>query len=276
VERETGKRILILGGSGFLGQEIYKELCNYYNTFATYNSSRHRFEQNSKYLRYDVTTDDLSIVLKQIKPDIVISALRGPFEAQLKAHLVLSEHIKDTQIQVIFLSSSNVFDAYSKFPSYELDKTLSESIYGRFKIHIENMLLRIPMEQMVIARLPMVFGNASPRIREIKQALELEAAIEVFPNLILNVTTADKVCQQLHYIINQNRFGIFHLGSSNLVHHEDFIQEICAHLSPRKPLLKRVYTTNNERYLAVLPKHNNLPENLRFTYQEVIAHHIPK
>jgi dTDP-4-dehydrorhamnose reductase len=274
--RESGKRILILGGSGFLGQEIYKELCNYFDTYATYCSSRHRFEQNSKFIRFDLETDDVLDILERLKPDIVISALRGPFEAQLQAHTNIAAFAKESALQLIFLSSANVFDAYSKFPSYELDKTLSESIYGRFKIHIENMLLRLPMEQMIIARLPMVFGNGSPRIREIKQAIDQNEAIEVFPNLILNVTTADKVCQQLHYIINRNRFGIFHMGSSDLVHHEDFIKEICNHLSNRKPLLKRVYTTNDDRYLAVLPKHNNLPENFKFKYQDVIDHHIPK
>jgi dTDP-4-dehydrorhamnose reductase len=274
--RESGKRILILGGSGFLGQEIYKELCNYFDTYATYCSSRHRFEQNSKFLRFDVITDDILEILEKLKPDIVISALRGSFDAQLNVHSAIAAFAKESELQLIFLSSANVFDAYSKFPSYELDKTLSESIYGRFKIHIENMLLRLPMEQMIIARLPMVFGNGSPRIREIKQAIDKNEAIEVFPNLILNVTTADKVCQQLHYIINRNRFGIFHMGSSDLIHHEDFIKEICNHLSNRKPLLKRVYTTNDDRYLAVLPKHNNLPENFRFKYQDVIDHHIPK
>lgn len=274
--RESGKRILILGGSGFLGQEIYKELCNYFDTYATYCSSRHRYDQNAKFLRYDLITDDILEILVKLKPDIIISALRGPFDAQLKAHTAIAQYARGTALQLIFLSSANVFDAYSKFPSYELDKTLSESIYGRFKIHIENMLLRLPMEQMIIARLPMVFGNGSPRIREIRQALEQEEAIEVFPNLILNVTTADKICQQLHYIINRNRFGIFHMGSTDLIHHEDFIKEICTHLSDRKPLLKRVYTTNEDRYLAVLPKHNNLPENFRFKYQNVIDHHIPK
>lgn len=274
--RESGKRILILGGSGFLGQEIYKELCNFFDVYGTFCSSAKRFEQNKKFQRYDLIADDVLPLLDRLKPDIIISALRGDFRTQLQAHTDMVYWVEKYNAQLIFLSGANVFDAYSKFPSYEMDKTLSESIYGRFKIHIENMLLRLPAHQMAILRLPMVFGNSSPRIKEIREALHLEAAIEVFPNLVVNVTTADKVCQQLHYIINRNLNGIYHLGSSDLVHHEDFITEICNHLSTKKPLLKRVYTTNHDRYLAVLPKHNLLPENLYFTYQEVIDHHIPE
>ena len=128
--------------------------------------------------------------------------------------------------RLLFLSSANVFDAYSKYPSYEYDKTLSESIYGRLKIRIENMLLRLPARKMGILRLPMVFGNTSPRIREIKQALSGGEPIEVFPNLVLNVTSDDKLCQQIHYMINRGRHGIYHLGSRDLVHHDDFIREI--------------------------------------------------
>ena len=271
---EGGKRILILGGSGFLGYAAYKELCNYYDTYATYCSSRKRFEENQQFLRYDMLEDDIYGILEKLRPDIIISALRGDFGAQIQAHSHITEYLSRNPAQLLFLSSANVFDAYSKFPSYEFDKTLSESIYGRLKIRIENMLLRLPSRKMGILRLPMVFGNTSPRTREIKESLQSGEAIEVFPNLIMNVTTDDKFTQQLHYIINRKKHGIFHLGSKDLVHHEDFIREITAHLSTRRPLFKRVFTTNDERYLAVLPKHNLLPKNLQLSYQEVIDHHI--
>lgn len=274
--REAGRRILILGGSGFLGQAIYRELCNYFDTYGTYCSARRRFEGNRQFLRYDMLEDELEPLLRELRPDVVVSALRGDFEAQIQAHAQLVRYAGQHDLRLVFLSSANVFDAYSKFPSYEFDKTLSESIYGRLKIRIENMLLRMPQEKIAILRLPMVFGNASPRIREIREALSQGQAIEVFPNLVINVTTDDKLSQQIHYIVNRDLHGVFHLGSSDLVHHEDFIREICGHLGSQKPLLKRVFTTNDERYLAVLPKHNPLPANLQLRYQEVIDYHIPK
>lgn len=268
-------RVLILGASGFLGYALYRELCNYFDTYGTYCSARKRFGDNGQFLHYDLLEDDIHQVLQEVRPHIIISALRGDFGAQVQAHSHLVEYLARHDCRLLFLSSANVFDAYSKFPSYEFDKTLSESIYGRLKIKIENMLLRLPSKRMAILRLPMVFGNASPRTREIRDALFEGEAIEVFPNLVINVTSDDKLSQQVHYIINRNKHGVFHLGSRDLVHHEDFIREIAAHLSERKPLFKRVFTTNEERYLAVLPKHNLLPKNLQLSYQEVIDHHIP-
>ena len=267
------KKILILGGSGFIGNAIYKELCNYFDTYGTYCSNA-SYASNGQYLKYDLNEDDIFKVLEKVRPDVIVSALRGNFSGQIQAHLHLMEYLSKTNCLLYFLSSANVFDAYSKYPSYEFDKTLSESIYGKLKIRIENMMLRMPEDKIGILRVPMVFGNSSPRLKEIKTLLDANEPIEVFPNLIINVTTDDRLTQQIHYLINRDKKGVFHLGSIDLVHHEDFIKEVIKRLGNYHPLLKKVYTTNDDRYLAALPKVNKLPKNLRFSYQEVIDHHL--
>lgn len=272
--KDGGKKILILGGSGFIGNAVYKELCNYYDTYATYCSSGGTFEDNKQFIRYDMQEDDIYQLLEKIRPQIIISALRGNFGAQVQAHQHIVEYLVKHDCKLYFLSSANVFDAYSKFPSYEHDKTLSESVYGRLKIRIENMLLRLPKSKMAILRIPMVFGNSSPRVKEMKKFIWNNEPIEVFPNLIINVTSDYKLTQQIHYLINRNKSGIFHLGSYDLVHHEDFIKDILERIGSFNPIFKRVFTTNEERYLAVLPKDNKLPKNLRISCQEIIDHHV--
>ena len=271
---EGGKKILILGGSGFLGKAIYKELCSYFDTYGTYFSARRSFEENQQFFKYDMEEDDVFHLLEKVHPQIIISALRGNFAAQIQAHQHVVEYISQNNCCLYFLSSANVFDAYSKYPSYENDKTLSESVYGRLKIRIENMLLRLPTKKMGILRVPMVFGNNSPRIKEIKKAIWNNEAVDVFPNLIMNVTYDDKLTQQLHYLINHNKTGIYHLGSTDLVHHEDFIKDIVDRIGNFNPIYKRIFATNEDRYLAVLPKVNKLPRNLQVSYQEIIDHHI--
>ncbi|TYA96683.1 sugar nucleotide-binding protein, partial [Seonamhaeicola marinus] len=134
----------------------------------------------------------------------------------------------------------------------------------------ENNLLRLPKKQVAVLRLPMVFGAKSPRVLEILQNINENEPVEVFPNLIMNVTNIDKLSQQIHYIINRNKHGIFHLGSSDLVHHDDFINEIIQIITQKKPIIKRVFTTNDERYLAVLPKINKLPKHLQILSTNVL------
>ena len=264
-------RILILGASGFIGQALYKELCGYFRTFGTYCRDNYAFNKNQHYFQYNIEEDDIFEILDIVKPTIVISAIRGNFSAQIITHQHITEYVIANNSKLIFLSSANVFDAYSKFPSYENDKTLSHSIYGHFKIKLENMLLRLPKQYYAIIRLPMVFGAQSPRIQEIKFHIKEKIPFEVFPNLIMNVTTDTKVTQQIHYLINRNKKGIFHLGSEDLVHHDDFIKEIIASLNIKNPLLKQVYTTNDDRYLAVLSKENKLPKHLQLLSQEILT-----
>lgn len=274
MSEENSRKILILGGSGFIGNALYKEFCNFYDTYGTYFSARKSFDGNQQFFRYDMLEDDIFSVLEKIRPQVIISSLRGNFAAQIQAHLHLIEYVSQNKCILYFLSSANVFDAYSKYPSYENDKTLSESVYGRLKIRIENMLLRLPKHKMGILRVPMVFGNTSPRIKEMKQFIWNNEPVEVFPNLIVNVTNDDKLTQQIHYIVNHNKSGIYHLGSHDLVHHEDFIKEVVDRIGSFNPIYKRVFTTNEERYLAVLPKDNKLPGNLQISYQDIIDHHV--
>ncbi len=116
----------------------------------------------------------------------------------------------------------------------------------------------------------MVFGKSSPRIKEIKTIIDLGEPLEVFPNVVINATEIQKVTQQLHYIINRNRQGVFHLGSSDLTHQKDFIEELCEGMGYENPLFKNVYDSNYDRFLAVLPKDNKLPKNLEITISQVV------
>lgn len=263
------KRILILGASGFIGNALYKELNSYYDTFGTYFTKK-GFGQNHHFFHFDMEEGGLERIIKEVKPKLIISALRGPFEGLIETHELLINLIDRSNCRLFFLSSANVFDTFEHFPSYEYDKTLSESIYGRFKIKIENDLLRLPPAKFVLARLPMVFGNHSPRIQELDQAMNTNQPIEVFPNTIINVNSDIKLSQQIHYIINQQLTGIFHLGSTDLIHHFDFIKLMIQKRYRRKAVYKQVYTTNQMRYLAVLAKENKLPNNLLFSYTEIL------
>ena len=263
------KRILILGASGFIGNTLYKELNSYYDTFGTYFTKK-GFGQNHHFFHFDIEEGGLESIIKEAKPKLIISALRGPFEALIETHQFLIDLIDNSNCRLIFLSSANVFDTFEHFPSYEYDKTLSESIYGRFKIKIENKLLRLAPAKYILVRLPMVFGNHSPRIQELDEAINTNRPIEVFPNTIINVNNDIKLSQQIHYIINQQLTGVFHLGSTDLIHHFDFIKLIVNKRHLKKAIYKQVYTTNQMRYLAVLAGENKLPSNLLFSYTEVL------
>ena len=267
---------MIIGGSGFVGNALYKELNSYFDTYATYHQDNDFYDKNQKFFQYDMELEDIRILLDSLKPGIIISAVRGNFNSQIDMHARIMEWIQKHRSKLIFISSANVFDTFSNYPSYEYDKTLSQSVYGRFKIKIENALMRLPTNKYVIARVPMIFGSGTPRIQELKTLYDLKAPIEVFPNVIINATSISKLTQQIHFIINRNKKGIYHLGSSDLIYHLDLLEEICDVLQLEDPLFKKVFDSNNDRYLAVLPKDNLLPKNLQITTKEVIQSVLSK
>ena len=263
------KSILILGGSGYIGNCLYKELSPFYNTFGTYYSAK-GYQNNQHFFQYDIEKGGIEEIIKEVKPKLIISALRGSFEAQHEVHDYLIDIVRRINCRILFLSSANVFDAFQHFPSYEYDKTLSESIYGRFKIKIENQVMRLPIGKYVIARLPMVFGINAPRTLEIDRAIQNNEAIEVFPNTIINVNSDIRLTQQIHYLINQKKSGLYHLGSTDLISHFDFFKSIVERRHQKPGIYKQVYTSNTIRYLATLPKENKLPSHILNTYMDVL------
>lgn len=261
---------MILGASGFIGQALYKELLPFYEVHGSYRTPHKSYDQNKVFHQWNTENESLDFLLKNLKPDLIISALRGNFEALTIAHFEAIAYAMEYGAKIIFLSSANVFDAFTNFPSYEYDKTFSVSVYGKFKIQIENALLRLPEEQYNILRIPMVFGHQSPRVEELKTFYKVKEPIEVFPNVVINATTIQKLTQQIHFLINQNIPGVFHLGSTDLIHHEELIMEICRGLQMGDIKVTQVYESNDDRYLAILPKENRLPEHLEIQIEEVI------
>ena len=264
-------KILILGASGYVGGAIYRELCSYYDTYGTYCSAHELYENNQAFFHYDVDNSNILVILEKIQPTVVISALRGNFKAQYHAHKDVCKYINtQDNCRFLFLSSVNVFDGLSHLPSYEEDRPTALSEYGKFKISTEKLIFEKIASKVAILRLPMVLGAYAPRMIQLKQAIKHQASFDVYPNLIISVTTADKIAQQIHYIVNKERTGIFHLASTDMIHHQDLFTEICEKLGGKTPIFKSIYNSNDDQYLVILPKHNRLPENYQCTVADVI------
>jgi len=262
-------RILILGASGTIGNVIYKELLSYFDVYGTYYSQKDSYRENQVFFEFDVK-DTIFEILKKVQPSTIISCIKGPTNALLSLHKTLSDYVWATNGRLVFLSSASVFDARNDLPAYENDPTLSQSKDGKEKIAIEKIIKELPDHQYCIARLPLLLGVNSPAVVQLQQAIKHHANFEIFPNVIISANTLDKVAQQIHYLVNQNISGIFHLASSDMLHHADVFEEISLRLSDKKPIFKSVYQSNEDSYAAILPKYNLLPKNYRVNMDEII------
>ena len=264
-------RILILGASGFIGNAIYKELTSYFDVYGTYHTANKALDDNNVMFKFNVEKDNINDTLNKVNPNYIISSLRGPFKDQLRVHQeTLNYTLSAVNCKIIYLSTVNVFDGKGKFPSYENDSLLAVSQYGKYKVRQEKAINKLPNSKFAILMLPLVLGVNSPRIIQLKEASKNKTDFEVYPNLIISVTTANKIAQQVHYIINKNLNGIFHLSSNNMIHHLELFEELSKKLELNHFVFKNIYTSNKDRYLAILAKHNKLPKNYQINISQVI------
>ncbi|MCB0453004.1 MAG: sugar nucleotide-binding protein [Aequorivita sp.] len=266
-----GNRILILGGSGFLGNALYKELLSYFDVHCTYCRQQGSFSENQVFHNFCMEEDSIFLMLNRIKPTIIISSLNGENKSQFKVHKeIVNYALLNAGRSVLYISSAEVFNGKSAHPSYENDITISQTEAGRLKISIEKMLLETIPSQTTILRLPMVLGINSPEVLHLRQCIRHQASFDVYPNMVITATTVNKVCQQVHYIINQSLRGIFHLASNDMVHHEDLFKEITLKMGNKTPIFKSVFSSNEDQYNALLPKYNKLPKTHQVTISQVI------
>lgn len=267
----TTNRILIVGASGFIGNSLYKELLSYFDVYGTYCEQHGIYGENQVFIHFDAEKDSLQPILEKLEPRFIISCFSASFKSQLKTHNEIIEYCSTRALsQALYISSSEVFDGQKEFPSYENDPPDTDSIDGLRRLANERLFLQDLPFQSTILRLPMVLGVNSPLLLKLRNAIKHQTAFEVFPNHILSVTTSDKVAQQIHFIINKELTGIFHLSSSDMIHHDDLFQEIATKISDRLPAFKQVYHSNEDDYLAILPKETLLPEEYRITVNDVI------
>jgi dTDP-4-dehydrorhamnose reductase len=263
--------VLILGATSFIGNVIYHEICQFMDTYGTYAGEDAELANNEAFYRLDITTTSTSEILMAVQPSVIISCLEGDVSSQYEALESIAFYIaSQPESSLLYMSSSKVFDAKFQFPSYEHDTPAADSDFGKFTISVEKLLLKTIPDQVAILRVPMVLGPYAPEIIHLREAIKSKANFEVFPNRIISITTANKVAQQVHYIINKLKTGIFHLASEDVIHHEDLFFEICEKAHGKFPVFQQVFTRNEDSYQAILPKENRLPKNYRITVQEVI------
>ncbi len=157
-------RVLILGGSGFIGKAIMTQM-NEYKEFqinATYFKNKISCSC-AQYYKLDIDdSDSIQGLLNIVKPQIIISCLRGDFAKQLILHVIIAEYLKQTNGMLYFFSTLNVFDNDLSKPHFEDDVPNSHTDYGQYKIECESRIAEILHENVCILRIPQVWGKTSP------------------------------------------------------------------------------------------------------------------
>lgn len=266
-------RILILGASGYAGRAIYRQLSKNHLVYGTYYSQKDEFRTDTKMLYLDISDlNGLKNILERIRPQIVVSSLRGDFEKQKLLHREAAEYTAHRPGgKLIYLSTANVFDHQLSAPHYEQDETDAESEYGKFKICCENMLQGMLNEKSILLRVPEIWGRDCPRIKKLTADITNGNRIQTWSNLYVNYTLDIQIARYIQFIIDNNLTGVFHIGSKDLYDYTRFQKDLAAKLHLKSPDFE-IHSLPQKEYQAVLTARDDIPEKLSFSVNDILEY----
>lgn len=263
--------VLVLGGSGLIGKAIINEMNEHKESqvYATYLKNPLPLDQDRSFKLNIEDLTSISSILNTLKPEIIVSCLRGDFDKQLILHTKIAEHLKKTNGRLYFFSTANIFDNDLSRPHYEDDLPNSCTDYGQYKIACEKRIIDILHDNACILRLPQIWGKDSPRMNQLLNSLRNNEKIVVYPKLFLNTNTDILISKQLCYIIEHKLKGIFHLAAEDVINHKDFLNELITNLGFSNARIQENF--EEEGCFALLSKrYNEFHESLRLMNKSTI------
>lgn len=260
------KKVLLLGGNSLVGQSIVSGLGDSYQMIPT---AGHHTPENGYQLMAEEPNKLVEILVHE-NPDIVISSIRGNYQAQMSFHKTLADWMAREKKRLLYISTANVFDGNLSRPWTEYDLPMPESDYGSFKRDCEMMLGKILDNQLIIFRLAAVWSADCPRVQQLKLYSRNKEPYHTYPNYRINVTLTKQIGNYARYVLDNNLHGIFHIGTTDTVNYFSFEKMVCEALKIDLPQFV-AETEGEEVSLAILPARKEIQDDLQMTVSDVLS-----
>lgn len=259
------KKVLLTGSSGLVGQAMERTLREEYQVIPAAGHSK----PEGGYCLPVEDPEGLLEVLRREDPDIVISTVRGDYQAQMVFHETLADWLTGKEKRLLYVSTANVFDGNLSQPWTEADPPAAESDYGVFKQNCEAMLRRKLGEQLIIFRLPSVWAADCPRVRALKAHSQNGELHHTICGDAVNVTITKQVADYAKYVLDHDLGGIFHVGTTDTVDYFAFEKLVCETLGIVPPEFE-IEEAGMQAYQAVLPTREEIPDEIQMTVAQVL------
>ena len=256
---------MLIGGSSLAGRWIASGLGNGCQIVPT---AGHHIPENGYQLAAE-EPDKLTEILDHENPEIVVSSIRGDYQAQMRFHKRLAEWLAEKEKRLLYVSTANVFDGNLSRPWTEYDPPVPASDYGRFKRDCETMLEKLLGNRLAIFRLAPVWSADCPRVRRLEQHSRSGEPYQTYPNYLINVTPAKQIGAYAKYVLDHKLHGIFHVGTTDTVNYFSFEKMVCDTLRIKPPQFA-ADTADGDVCFAILPARKEIPSGLQMTVSEAL------
>ncbi|MCM8760836.1 MAG: dTDP-4-dehydrorhamnose reductase [Candidatus Omnitrophica bacterium] len=239
-------KILIVGSSGMLGCDLWKELCADYEVEGT-DLVENRQSTIGRFYKEDITErESIEDVIAEADPDFVVHAaamtdVDGCELAKDRAYKINSEGTKNVALAceaagatLIYISTDFVFDGKKSSPYKEDDKPAPLNVYGDSKLKGE-IAVRENVKKHYIIRTSWLYGkNGKNFVDTIAAKARAEKVLKVVDDQVGSPTyTVDLACA-MHALLKKltnsesrlNGYGIYHVSNSGSVSWFEYAREI--------------------------------------------------
>ena len=260
------KKLLILGGSGLIGNSILRNYKDKFDLLATYNKNPISI-QSVHAFNYSFPNDlnKLENLLTNEKPDILINTMGYSNIDYCESnknnteilHIEITKKISkicdDRKIKQIFLSSDYVFDG-KKGNYSENDMPNPVNYYGLSKVKAEEIILKNPINAIVRTSIVYDWDYGSRFFNYVIKNLQKKQDITATTDVYHSITLLDNLVESIEKIINLNKNGIFHIVDSSCVNRFEFASIIAKIFHLDKRLIKPISVNDIPSFVANRPK----------------------
>jgi len=259
-------KLLIIGGSGLVGNTLLEYAYPNYNIHFTYNKNKVE-SNNLESSQLDLLKDGSKIIelINYFKPHVVVHTAAHPSVdlCETEHNLADALHVdvtkdiadacKETNSKLIYLSTDAVFGGQLGKMYVETDQPNPVNYYGKTKLEAENVILNSSNNNTIL-RTSVVYGwhKKSRFSNWIIQSLKENQMVEPHIDQYNTPTLVDDLVKSILKVIEQKISGLYHATGKTCLNRYEFALALAEKFGFNKNLIKPV-TSIEKKQIAPRP-----------------------
>lgn len=262
-DRARGKKILVTGSNGLLGQKLVNILAeaDRHQVVATSRGeNRNSNKEDYIYYNVDIThADTLEEIIVKEAPDCMVNCAAmtnvdiceterdACYEVNVRAVRELAKIAKEKDIHLVHISTDFIFDGKSG-PYDEKAMPNPVNYYGKTKLESEEVIMA-QLEKYTILRTILVYGavkglNRSNIVYFVKNALEQGKEITMVNDQYRMPTLVDMLANACITACENEVYGVFNVSSCEMLNIYEMALEIAETFDLDTSLIKEIGTSD--------------------------------
>ena len=281
------KKILIIGGSGFVSTNLIKYLPENWEIFATYNSNIIKSEKIKSFkINLLETPEKIIPIIQNIKPDYIIDTVAFPSvdfceenhaiadKLHIHATKIISKISNEINSKLLFLSTDAVFEGQLNKKYIETEITNPVNYYGFTKLKAEKIVLASSKNNVVL-RTAVIYGAGiqSRFTNWILSYLREKRSVDPFVDQFNSPTLVDDLSQAIVKILKNDISGLFHATGPTCINRYDFALMLAKEFNLDSHLIIPVTSSqkkqNAPRPISTCLNSSKLEEKINFTFTDL-------